>query len=240
MDAITHHIQGEVPWCMLFADDIVLIDETRRGVNERLEVCRHALESKGFRLSRTKTEYLECKFGAEPTEAGVEVRLDSQIIPKRSSFKYLGSVIQGIGEIAEEVTHRIGVGWMKWRLATGVLCDKKVPLLLKGKFYKTVVRSAMLMNKIRNEDFQEKVGVAPIEDKMREARLRWFRHIQRRSTDAPVRRCERLVVVGMRRGRVRPKKYWGDVIRQDLARLRITEDMTLDRELWRSNIKVVG
>ncbi|XP_009768973.2 uncharacterized protein [Nicotiana sylvestris] len=28
MDSVTHHIQGEVPWCMLFADDIVLIDET--------------------------------------------------------------------------------------------------------------------------------------------------------------------------------------------------------------------
>ncbi|XP_070004287.1 uncharacterized protein [Nicotiana sylvestris] len=119
----------EVPWCMLFADDIVLIDETRRGVNKRLEVWRHALESKGFRLSRTKTEYLECKFGAELTEAGVEVRLDSQVIPKRGSFKYLGSVIQGTEDIDEDVIHCIRVGWMKWRLATGVLCDKKVPPL---------------------------------------------------------------------------------------------------------------
>ncbi|XP_070042537.1 secreted RxLR effector protein 78-like [Nicotiana tomentosiformis] len=38
MDALTHHIQGEVSWCMLFADDIVLIDETRCGVNEIVEV----------------------------------------------------------------------------------------------------------------------------------------------------------------------------------------------------------
>ncbi|XP_070001876.1 secreted RxLR effector protein 78-like [Nicotiana sylvestris] len=38
MDALTHHIQGEVPWCMLFANDIVLIDESRAGVTERLEV----------------------------------------------------------------------------------------------------------------------------------------------------------------------------------------------------------
>nr|XP_009589601.1 uncharacterized protein LOC104086947 [Nicotiana tomentosiformis] len=29
IDALTHHIQGEVPWCILFADDLVLIDETR-------------------------------------------------------------------------------------------------------------------------------------------------------------------------------------------------------------------
>nr|XP_009586906.1 uncharacterized protein LOC104084690 [Nicotiana tomentosiformis] len=27
IDVLTHHIQGEVPWCMLFADGILLIDE---------------------------------------------------------------------------------------------------------------------------------------------------------------------------------------------------------------------
>ncbi|KAG5592567.1 hypothetical protein H5410_043081 [Solanum commersonii] len=43
-----------------------------------------------------------------------------------------------------------------------------------------------------------------------------------------------------RRGRGRPKKYWGEVIRQDLAQLHLTEDMTLDRKEWRSRIKVVG
>ncbi|PHU11499.1 Kinesin-4 [Capsicum chinense] len=54
--------QGEVPWYMLFADDVVLIDETRGGFNDKLDIWRQILESKGFRLSRTKTEYLECKF----------------------------------------------------------------------------------------------------------------------------------------------------------------------------------
>ena len=40
--------------CMLVADDIVLVDETRCGVNVKLEFWRDALESKGFRQSRTK------------------------------------------------------------------------------------------------------------------------------------------------------------------------------------------
>ncbi|KAF3683857.1 hypothetical protein FXO37_01651 [Capsicum annuum] len=53
--------QGEVPWCMLFVDDVVSIDKIRGGVNAKLEVCRQTLESKGFRLNRTKTEYLECE-----------------------------------------------------------------------------------------------------------------------------------------------------------------------------------
>ncbi|XP_075108958.1 uncharacterized protein LOC107814962 [Nicotiana tabacum] len=40
------------------------------------------------------------------------------------------------------------------------------------------------LNKIMNEVIRYKVGVAPMEDKMREARLRWFRHVNRRSTKA--------------------------------------------------------
>ncbi|PHU12789.1 hypothetical protein BC332_19719 [Capsicum chinense] len=45
--------------------------------------------------------------------------------------------------------------------------------------------------------------------------------------DAPVRRCERLALDGFRRGRGRPKKYWGEVIRRDMEQLQLTEDMTL-------------
>ena len=54
LDELTRGIQNEVPWCMLFADDIVLIDVTRQGVHDRLESWRHMLEDRGFRLSRSK------------------------------------------------------------------------------------------------------------------------------------------------------------------------------------------
>ncbi|CAN4092267.1 unnamed protein product [Withania somnifera] len=40
MDVLTPRIRGEVPWCMLLADDVVLIDETCGGVNTKLEVWR--------------------------------------------------------------------------------------------------------------------------------------------------------------------------------------------------------
>uniref|UniRef100_M1BQ44 Polyprotein n=1 Tax=Solanum tuberosum TaxID=4113 RepID=M1BQ44_SOLTU len=49
-----------------------------------------------------------------------------------------------------------------------------------------------------------------------------------RCAAALMRRWERWVVGGTRRGRGRPKKYWGEVIRQDMVQLWITEDMTLD------------
>jgi len=82
------------------------------------------------------------------------------------------------------------------------------------------------------------IGVASIEDKMREARLRWFGHIRRRLRDAPVRRCETTECLDYRRSRGRPKKSWSEVIRHNLKTLELVEDMAQDRTLWRARIKV--
>jgi len=40
------------------------------------------------------------------------------------------------------------------------------------------------LDKISNEVIRGKLGVASIEDKIREAKLRWFGHIRRRSMEA--------------------------------------------------------
>ncbi|XP_070023320.1 uncharacterized protein [Nicotiana sylvestris] len=93
-------------------------------------------------------------------------------------------------------------------------------------------------DRIKNEAIRDRMGVASVEDKMRELRLRWFGHVRRRNIEAPGRRCERLAMESLRRGRGRPNKYWGEVIRQDMALLQLTKDMTLDRSVWRSRIKV--
>jgi len=81
-----------LPWCMLFADDIVLIYETRKGVNDKLEQWRRTLEVRGFRVSRSKTEYLHGCFSGR-VDAREEVTLNGRSIPKVDKFKYLGSII---------------------------------------------------------------------------------------------------------------------------------------------------
>lgn len=85
---------------MLFADEIVLIDETRGGVNEKLEVWLHTLESKGFDLSKSKTKYLECRFSDLTEEADIDVRLDSQVIPSEEVSSILGLKSKGMGRLA--------------------------------------------------------------------------------------------------------------------------------------------
>ncbi|KAF3661765.1 hypothetical protein FXO37_12781 [Capsicum annuum] len=67
------------------------------------------------RVSRTKTKCLECNYSDLTYEDDVVVKLDSHAIRKRDSFKCFESMIQGNGEINEDVMHlhRIGAGWLK-------------------------------------------------------------------------------------------------------------------------------
>ena len=99
---------------MLFADDVVIVDESRAGVNRKLELWRRTLESKGFRFSRIKTEYMMCDFSVTRHEGG-DVGLDRQVVAQKDIFRYLGSVLQKDGDIDKDVRHRISAGWLKWR-----------------------------------------------------------------------------------------------------------------------------
>ena len=53
-------------------------------------------------------------------------------------------MLQRDRDIDEDVSHRIKAWWKKWCQASGALCDKRIPYKLKGKFYRTTIRPAML------------------------------------------------------------------------------------------------
>jgi len=57
------------------------------------------------------------------------------MMPKVAKFKYLGSIIQQKGDIDEDINQRIKAGLIKWKYASGMLCDKGMPIGLKGKVY---------------------------------------------------------------------------------------------------------
>ena len=79
----------------------------------------------------------------------------------------------------------------------------------------------------------------PIEDKLREIRLRWFDHVKRRSVDAPVRKCERTNIPKDKRGKRRPKKSLHEVIRAYLKVVGLTDDIAHDRRPWQDRIKIL-
>ena len=127
---------------MLFADDMVLIAETEQEVERMLEQVRMALESKGLKVNREKAEHMESRWKGEQ-EGVSRVRLQGVLLNKEKEFRYLGAYVEEGGELDREVERKAQAGWCKWREASGILCDKRMPLKLKGKYYSTVVRPVM-------------------------------------------------------------------------------------------------
>ena len=76
------------------------------------------------------------------------------------------------------------------------------------------------LDRMRNEVFRERLGVASISEKMKEGRLRWFGHVKRRQVTTPVRVMETFNVEGSR-SRGRPKLTWEESIRKDLVKLHL-------------------
>jgi hypothetical protein len=86
---------------------------------------------------------MKCDFSATTQEEG-DVRLDGQVVPNKDIFHYLGSMLQKDGDIDKDLSHKIKVSWLKWRQASVILYDPRVPLKLKYKFYRTVIQSVIL------------------------------------------------------------------------------------------------
>ncbi|KAK3522301.1 hypothetical protein QTP86_001943 [Hemibagrus guttatus] len=220
MDQLSEEVRQESPWTMMFADDIVICSESREQVEENLERWRFALERRGMKVSRSKTEYM-C---VNEREGSGTVRLQGEEVKKVQEFKFLGSTVQSNGECGKEVKKRVQAGWNGWRKVSGVLCDRKISARIKGKVYRTVVRPAMLygletvslrkrqeselevaelkmlrfslgvtrLDRIKNEYIRGTAHVGRLGDKVREARLRWFGHVQRRDKAGTMGKCKGL------------------------------------------------
>ena len=136
-----------------------------------------------------------------------------------------------------------------------------MPQKLKGRFYRTAIRPAMLYgaecwltkrrhvqqlsvaemrmlrwlcghtrrDRVRNEDIRDRVGVAPIEEKLIQYRLRWFGHVQRRPPEAPV--CSGVLkrIDNVKKGRGRPRLIWDESVKRDLQGWNISKKLAIDR-----------
>ena len=260
MDKLTDEVRREPPCTMLFADDIVICEEIREKVERRLESWKYALERRGMKVSRSKTEYL-CINGRNDDEA---VKMEDAKGPRVKEFKYLGSTVQESGGCEREVKKRAQAGWNGWRRVSGVFCDKRLPARVKGKVYSSVVRPAMvygletvavtkkqvkemevaevkmlrfgmgvmIKDKIRNEHIRSTVKVERLGMKMREGRLRWYGHVMRRDQEYVGRKMTEMELPGKRR-RGTPKRRFLDVVKKDIGEVGAKEKDVKNRKMWR-------
>ncbi|KAK3894199.1 hypothetical protein Pcinc_002033 [Petrolisthes cinctipes] len=264
MDVLGDGIIAPAPWDMLFADDIILIDTTKERVQQKLERWRRAMEDRGFKISRAKTEYMV--FNGEE-EIG-DVMLGGERLKRVNTFKYLGSSVASDGTLDYEINHRIQSGWRNWKNTSGVLCDKKISARVKGKVYKTVVRPAFMYgaetwpikktqekklevaemrmlrwmcgvtryDRIRNKRIRGTTKVIEISKKVQERRLQWYGHVMRREENNIAKKVMNIEVEG-RRKRGRPRRRWKDCVDEDLKEKNLTGDEYGDRGQWKQLTK---
>jgi hypothetical protein len=100
------------------------------------------------------------------------------------------------------------------------------------------IRGHTRRDRVWNDDIRERLGVAPIEEKLVQHRLRWFGHMQRRPTEAPI--CNRVIrrTGNKKRDRCRPNLTWEEYMKRDLKDWCITKELALDRREWMLAIHV--
>ena len=121
-----------------------LYDDDETDMTEYLETWRRALEDRGMRISRPKTQFIAFKCGQDNGQGREPVKILGEELQRVHRFKYIGASVEETGDMATEISQRVSAAWGNWKRCSGVLFDRRMPVKLKGKVYKTVVRPALL------------------------------------------------------------------------------------------------
>ncbi|XP_042889472.1 uncharacterized protein LOC122264575 [Penaeus japonicus] len=140
-DVITENVRDEPPRRVFHGDDIVLVAENKEMLKRKLEEWRYVLESKRTRIRRTKTEYLSTEIDGDQHAT---IQLNGVNLKRIKTFKYLGSMVDQTQGMEKEVNFRIQCGWNNWSKISGAICDRRVPVKVKSKVHKALVRPALI------------------------------------------------------------------------------------------------
>ncbi|KAK3519927.1 hypothetical protein QTP70_007771, partial [Hemibagrus guttatus] len=208
MDQLSEEVRQESPWTMMFADEIVICSESREQVEENLERWRFALERRGMEVSRSKTEYMcvneregsgtvrlqgeevkkvqEFKYLGSTVQSNVECgkEVKKRVQPGWNGWRKVSGVL-----CDQKISARIKGKVYRTVLRAAMLCGLETVSLRKRQESELEVAELKMLrfslgvtrlDRIRNEYIRGTAHVGRLGDKVRETRLRWFGHVQRR------------------------------------------------------------
>jgi exonuclease III len=262
---LTRSIQKPTPWNILYADDIVLISESPQELQESLEQWRVALEGNGLRISRSKTEYMSCNFSGTTQPAsihleGAPIKQVDHFTYLGSVFTKDGKLENDVehrikvgwlkwralsGVLCDsKVPVRTKGKVYKTAVRPAMLYGSECWALRRQEEQRLHVAEMKMLrwaagvtrlDKIRNEYVRGSLKVAPVGEKARESRLRWYGHVCRRGEDHIVRKA--LQLDAGRRGPGRPPATWLSTVKNDMRVLQIDSEMAQDRGAWREHVR---
>ena len=75
---------------------IVLVEKSREELNRKLELWRQTLQAYNFYISKSKMEYMKCKFNKRYANSNSEVKIEGDTIPQVTIFKHIGYIMQNV------------------------------------------------------------------------------------------------------------------------------------------------
>jgi hypothetical protein len=84
-------------------------------------------------------------------------------------------------------------------------------------------------DRVQNNDIRKRLGVAPVEEKLMQHRLRWFGHMQWRLAEAPIHNGVIRRTGNKKRDRGRSNLTWEKSVKRDLKDWCLTKELGLDR-----------
>ena len=71
MDVVTEEARGGLPWEILYADDLVIMADSREQLADKMAAWRNCMSGKGLKVNAEKTKVMACRVSSEQvTETG--------------------------------------------------------------------------------------------------------------------------------------------------------------------------
>ena len=222
LDEISAGIPGDAPWTMLFADDLVIASSSRIEVEKTLEKWRVALENAGLKISRKKTEHLAMNAGPEIVRMdGYQLKkvtsfkyLGSRVNENATTEEDMLKRTQCGWMKWRDLTPMLCDKRMPLNVKSKLYITVVRPAMLYGAEcwatksvgIKKMEAAEMKMlrwttgktklDKIPNTITRSKMKTAPIGEKIKTQRLRWFGHLERRDETHIGRIVEKMKIEG--------------------------------------------
>ena len=88
MEAVTHTVREGLPWEMLYADDLVLVEKCEEELKEKLRKWNKYFKDKGLKINENKAKVIYESFGTDTTQVIGNVKHPCSVC------------LKGVGEIS--------------------------------------------------------------------------------------------------------------------------------------------
>ena len=164
---------------LLYADDLVLISETKELLLEKVRNWKKGMEKKGLRVNTGKIKVMWCRLTKGQAEDSGEHPLGkiqgviSYSDGRGASYRIKGRIYRACVQSA------LTYGTETWTM-------KKANLQSLERTQRMMVRwmcGVSLKDRKRSVDLYSLLGVQSVDEVVRRGRLRWFGHVEHKSED---------------------------------------------------------